>query len=92
MLKHASKGYFHRSHVQTSKSIVVHVMCCYSLPQCEMHVTCSHGVGENWLAPTGGHGCPFANPLGLLRGVAEGQSKHVSTRQHREKIVSETCP
>ena len=20
------------------------------------------GVGENWLAPTGGHGCPFPNP------------------------------
>ena len=20
------------------------------------------GVGENWLAPTGGHGCPFPKP------------------------------
>ena len=23
-------------------------------------------VGENWLAPTGGHGCPFPNPPPLL--------------------------
>ena len=35
---------------------------------------------------------PATSYLGLLRGVAEGQSKHVSTRQHREKLVSETCP
>jgi hypothetical protein len=31
-------------------------------------------------------------PLGIAARVAEGQSKHVSTRQHREKLVSETCP
>ena len=30
--------------------------------------------------------------FGIAARVAEGQSKHVSTRQHREKLVSETCP
>ena len=32
---------------------------------CDLSDTISHtttGVGENWLAPTGGHGCPFPNP------------------------------
>ena len=43
------------------------------------------------LTPRGAHQRPLLL-LGLLRGVAEGQSKHVSTRQHREKLVNETCP
>ena len=31
-------------------------------------------------------------PLGLLRGELGGNGEHVSTRQHKEKHVSASCP
>ena len=30
------------------------------------------GVGENWLAPTGGHGCPFPKPPPPLLACRDG--------------------